>query len=56
MSSQGLAPVLARLLRGIATREGMNGQALEDYVKLADRTKGNCRAILQAVGEGEMIR
>ena len=53
LTSQGLAPVFARLVRGIATREGMNGRALADYVKLANRTKGNCRAMLQAVGEGE---
>ena len=55
LTSQGLAPVFARLVRGIATREGMNGRALADYVKLANRTKGNCRAMLQVVGEGEMI-
>ena len=55
LNSQGIAQVFARLVERIASREGMNGRPDGDYVKLANSCKGNCRAMLQAVGAGDMI-
>ncbi len=55
LTSQGLAPVFARLVSRIASRERLNGQPAAAYLALANRVKGNCRAMLQAVQSGEMV-
>ena len=54
LTSQGIATAFARLVSRIADREGLNGSGMAAYVKLANKEKGNCRAMLQAVAAGEM--
>lgn len=42
--------------REIAVAEGIDGQPIEDYCLLAERCKGNLRAMLQAVETGDIPR
>jgi len=60
LTSQGIAPVFARLVCGIIIVEGLSGDyckadLLALCLKLANKTKSNCRAMLQAVGSGAML-
>lgn len=55
LTGQGVAVKLARLVQGIARREGLDGQALPAYVKLANACGGNCRMMLQRVSDGAML-
>lgn len=54
LTNQGLAAAFAAHVQRIATLEGLNGQPLERYVKLAHECRGNCRMMLQAVARGVM--
>lgn len=54
LTNQGLAQVFAERVKAIAMAEGMDGKPLETYVKLAQKCKNNCRAMLKAVASGEM--
>jgi replication-associated recombination protein RarA len=54
LTSQGLAPVFARLVKRVAQREGADGRPIKDYVALANAESGNCRAMFQAVESGQM--
>lgn len=51
LSSQGLAPVFARLGRAIARREGLNGQSLKTYENALRRggVRNSMRALLQRI-------
>ena len=52
LSNQGLAPLFASRAREIAQAEGLDGQPLEDYVKLARRCNNNMRMMLQEIDAG----
>ena len=55
LTNQGLAQPFAERVHQIATAEGLNGQPVAEYVKLARRCRNNMRAMLQAVDAGEML-
>jgi len=54
LTSQGLAQTFARLTSRIARREHLDGQDPAAYMVLANRERGNCRAMLQAIQDGGM--
>lgn len=55
LTNQGLAATFARLVRGVARWEGLDGAPLEDYLKLAKTCKNSCRGMLQSVERGDML-
>lgn len=54
LTNQGLAPAFAAKALEIARGEGLDGQPLAQYVKLANRCKSNFRAMLQEIEAGCM--
>jgi replication-associated recombination protein RarA len=55
LTSQGLAPLFAARAKQIAEAEGLDGQPIEKYAKLAKDCHNNMRAMLQRIELGEMI-
>ena len=56
LARRDLAKPFAKRCREIATKEGLNGQEMKDYVRLAQTYRNNMRAMLQAVESGAMLK
>ena len=55
LSRRDLAQAFAERAAAIATKEGLNGRPIEDYLKLARTYKNNMRRMLQHIDDGEML-
>jgi DNA polymerase III gamma/tau subunit len=55
LTNQGLARPFAEHCKRIAQAENLDGKSINDYIRLAQECKNNCRAMLQAIQTGRML-
>ena len=55
LTNQGLAKPFAEHCQQVAEKENLNGKPLQNYIKLAQNCKNNCREMLMAIETGDML-
>jgi len=55
LTNQGLNGIFAKHCKAVATTENLDGKPIEQYKRLAQNCKNNCREMLMSIESGEMM-